>query len=608
VRKLLSLLLVVVMLFGLATTALAYTDVTATTQTGPVEKLSALGIIKGYADGTFKPENPITRAEFAAVIVRAMGLEEAAKLINSPTKFSDVTANYAWAYGYINIASAKGIIKGDPNGKFRPGDKVSFAEAITMLLRAGGWDAACSTMDWPAGFVMKAVEFGITDDVAFDAAAAANRGAVAVMTYNALSMEMAKWVDTSKSYVNDDVTLGNYYLRAIEKTVIVSGIPNAMTALKANQVGTEDGAMYVPTGVDPNAFLGREARVIKVGDKYVYMADVTSADDIIAGVDFVSATHDTIKYNDGDNDITLAFQNFPRCSFFVNNTYGQEWHNLSAGCTLTMFLDANGLVRCVIANKWTEDQRIVADKHVKGVDGETANAFIGDSGHSYPVSDNTTFTKNGKPATFADLKIGDVYYVQADFTGKATHVELYDTKVTGKVSAVALNAKGQAVLTINATNYTVDGAAFTNGYVTLNDSPIDKAGIGSFVNFDATLKLNATGKALVVTGTTTALIGKVTAIDDENDKLTVSIKGVSNTYVHLAVCELVADGLAKGDYVSMTQRADGKITSIIHFELSPTFTVKAVDTTNKAHPLARRHARHLQVRRQRLRRPPRHLG
>jgi hypothetical protein len=369
-RKLLSVLLVLVMLFGLTTTALAYTDVTATTQTGPVEKLSALGIIKGYADGTFKPENPITRAEFAAVIVRAMGLETAAKLINSPTKFSDVTANYAWAYGYINIASAKGIVKGDPDGRFRPSDKVSFAEAITMLLHAGGWDAACSTMDWPAGFVMKAVEFDLTDDVAFDANAPANRGAVAVMTYNALAMPMARWNDTSKTYENDQATMAIRYLNAYEKTIIVTGVPNCNPTLKANQVVTSDGAMYVPTGVAPNPLLGREMRVIKVGSTYVYMADATPADRVIANVTFVSVAGNQVIYNDGDDNVALTVAS--TCYLYLNNQ-AASWAGLSNECTMTLFLNESGAVRFVVANKWSHQQFLVTHKDIKGIDGATRN-------------------------------------------------------------------------------------------------------------------------------------------------------------------------------------------------------------------------------------------
>jgi hypothetical protein len=580
------MLLLVVMLFGMATTASAYTDVSAAAQTGPIEKLSALGIIKGYADGTFRPTNPITRAEFAAVIVRTMGLEQAAKLVDTPTKFSDVTAKHAWAYGYINVASAEGIIKGDPDGKFRPSDTVSFAETITMLLRASGWDAACSAAEWPTGFVTKAVEFGLTEGVAFSARAAANRGSVAIMTYNALWSPMALWNDVTKTWTSDAVTLAKHYLDATEKTVIVGITPALEVALKPNQIVADpDGLRYIPAGANLSGLLGREVRVIQVGaDKYVYMADATPSDRIITGVTFVSRTPTTVTFTDGAQSFTKTLA---ASGYVIRNNRGVFLGDLNTNCDLTIYLDAEGQARYIIANEWVHEQYIVAEKHVKGIDGATSDYFMSDCGCRVNIQTNTVFVRNGKPATFAELAVGDVFYLQTaeiptgvePETREATYIELYDNRVTGKVSAVALNAKGEAVLTLSGTNYTIDNAAFSRSYVTLDAANLTKAGIGGLVNFDATLKLNAAGKATVVAGTTTALIGRVvkTPAAGITDKLSVSVRGTETEYTSL----VNVAGVVKDDYVAMTQRADGKLTSIYHFHPDTGYVVKSIDTVNR---------------------------
>lgn len=583
-KKLFSLLLVAVMLFGMATTAFAYTDVTATAQTGPVEKLNALGILKGYADGTFKPENPITRAEFAAVIVRTMGLEQAATLINNPTKFSDVTAQYAWAYGYINIATAKGVIKGDPNGKFRPADKVSYAEVVTMILRAGGWDAACSTMDWPAGFVMKAVEFGLTKDVSFDAAAAANRGAVAVMTYNALSMKMAKWNDVAKVYENDNATLAARFLNATEKTVIVTSVPAINANIKANQVvtleaGTPDvtATFTAPAGADVNALLGRKVNVIQVGtDAYAYIADVTAAADIVTGTVKTALVGNVIKVTVGSTDTDYTVTG----ATVVRNNQVKTTADVAVDDNVTMFLKSDGTVRFIVAKAYTAPQVLVTAKTTKGVDGETANTFTAGA-TTYTVASNTVYTLNGKAADFAAIAKGQVVYVQANGT-VALVVDMYDGKVTGKVTGVGFNSNGSAYVTVNGTNYTVDTLAYTAD-VTLDGVLVAKADIGKFVNFDVTLKLNADGKARVVTGVTSAIMGKVTKIDTTDGtgylgKITVNFKGTATEYTY--TCADPATVIV-GDYVAMNQRADGKVTKITEYTIALTGTVKAIDTANK---------------------------
>ncbi|OWA35810.1 hypothetical protein B9G55_07930 [Saccharibacillus sp. O16] len=87
------------------------------------------GIIKGYANGTFGPDEPITRAEFAAIASRFDQLASGEQMA-----FKDVRASY-WAVDYIASGAAKGWIKGYPDGTFRPEDYVSRAEAVTLVNR-----------------------------------------------------------------------------------------------------------------------------------------------------------------------------------------------------------------------------------------------------------------------------------------------------------------------------------------------------------------------------------------------------------------------------------------------------------------------------------------
>ena len=93
-----------------------------------VKYLTYKQIIKGYPDNTFKPDNPITRAEFAALI---SGFDELTP--SEKNRFSDIDGH--WAVGYINSAAEKGWITGYPDGTFKPEGKMTRAEIVTVINR-----------------------------------------------------------------------------------------------------------------------------------------------------------------------------------------------------------------------------------------------------------------------------------------------------------------------------------------------------------------------------------------------------------------------------------------------------------------------------------------
>ena len=91
--------------------------------------MSEKKLVSGYPDGTFKPNAPITRAEFASIASRFDKLSEEARL-----KFSDVKENY-WAYKFISSAEDKGWISGYPDGTFKPEKNITRAEVVSSTNR-----------------------------------------------------------------------------------------------------------------------------------------------------------------------------------------------------------------------------------------------------------------------------------------------------------------------------------------------------------------------------------------------------------------------------------------------------------------------------------------
>lgn len=122
--------------------------------------LSQLGIITGYEDGTFRPEQEITRAEFAALAVRALALaDEAKQLASAP--FDDTGSH--WSAGNIAIGVQKGIINGYGDGNFGPDDTVTYEQAVKMLVAMLGYDSeAAAAGGYPDGYMKVAGETGVT--------------------------------------------------------------------------------------------------------------------------------------------------------------------------------------------------------------------------------------------------------------------------------------------------------------------------------------------------------------------------------------------------------------------------------------------------------------
>ncbi|QRN84665.1 S-layer homology domain-containing protein [Clostridia bacterium] len=96
-----------------------------------VNDMASRKVISGYTDGTFNPNGAITRAEFAVIMVQALGLDDGAV----ENEFSDV-ADSAWYSGYIATAKHYGLISGYEDGTFRPNDRITREQAITILALA----------------------------------------------------------------------------------------------------------------------------------------------------------------------------------------------------------------------------------------------------------------------------------------------------------------------------------------------------------------------------------------------------------------------------------------------------------------------------------------
>ncbi|MHB8926563.1 MAG: S-layer homology domain-containing protein [Bacillota bacterium] len=114
-----------------------FADVQLDTPERPyIEVAYELGIVNGYPDHSFRPEADISRAEMTAMILRALGWEKLAQTTSAgKAVYPDQSAIADWAIGYALLAYKTGIIKGYPDGTFRPLDQTTRSQAVVLVAR-----------------------------------------------------------------------------------------------------------------------------------------------------------------------------------------------------------------------------------------------------------------------------------------------------------------------------------------------------------------------------------------------------------------------------------------------------------------------------------------
>ena len=189
-----------------------------------VDTLVSLGVINGYTDGSFKPNDTVTRAEMAKMIyVLRTGNSDASAYNNDKTSFTDVNGH--WAAGFIKYCQSVGIIAGQSATKFAPDQTVTAQEAAKMLLVTLGYDAQKAGLvgtTWASKTNALADENGLLEDVNTSFTGPCPRQYAAQLIYNAIDAATVVWRDdayTKYNYNGDEnKTIGEKYM-GLSKTV-----------------------------------------------------------------------------------------------------------------------------------------------------------------------------------------------------------------------------------------------------------------------------------------------------------------------------------------------------------------------------------------------------
>ena len=273
-KKLLAMVLALVMTLSLAVSANAVKADEKINEdyAEAVAVLNGMGVFKGYEDGSFKPENNITRAEVATIIYRIytkdVAKNDKSGLYATYNKFSDM-AGAGWAAGYIGYCANAEFVKGYPDGTFKPSGNVTGYEVLAMILRAVGYDknGEFTGADWALNVAKYAEQLGILKNVAktTDLSAPATRELVAEILFRAIQSPMVTYTaafgyqnvglngDKDGKLFQNNVTLGkkNFDLKKDDKTADKFGRPTITWTYKTGDEETVIAVKPLATFTEP---------------------------------------------------------------------------------------------------------------------------------------------------------------------------------------------------------------------------------------------------------------------------------------------------------------------------------------------------------------------
>ena len=460
-RKITSFLVATAMTAGMTLTSFAALpgDVVDSKYEEAIETLGALEIMVGDAEtGNFRPNDTLKRSEFAKVAVETMGLGDVAKGNMQKTQFPDVVENH-WANGYINVASQQGIVIGDDEGNFRPDDTIKYSEAMAMLVRITGYEpSAESKGGYPSGHMVVGTQNGIAKNAAGAANDGVQRGVVAQMTFNSLTIDMMEQVGfgSDVKYEIGDKTLLSDYLNTRKVSAQITAVGTSSitgtSSLKDNEIRLGEDVYEVADkalhnvrnllGFNVVAYIQEQDD----SDEYVILARAEKnknnskkiAADDIESVKSSGSLHTVEYWLDKDNDKDTQKLDISADAKMIYNGKAVEFdaNLLKPEAGRIVALDHNNddvydIVFVIATENYVVEEVISSSNRVTDKYGKPSLVLD-------PDDKDIKFTiyRGEQSLKLDDLKEWDVLSVAKSKDGKIIEVEVSSESVTGKVEEI----------------------------------------------------------------------------------------------------------------------------------------------------------------------------
>ena len=516
-----------------ASAAISFSDLPSDhTYYQAITNLAAEGIINGFEDGSYKPEDPVTRAQFTKIICYATYVGDMTHGEDAKKVFSDVAPDH-WAINNIITAYKAKIINGMGDGTFNPDGKVLYEQAVKMAACAIGYPESRAEREggYPAAFIKFAQKQGMLKNVAGVQGEPLTRAKVAQLIDN---MRNAKRVDTESGEQGESLREETTTSSSVEgRIVAINGVALyhaevATTTCRNNQIELEkaDGtreSFWIDNINIENAYdyLGRSVTVhydVDAGSDYDQATNIVFQSrrnaEFTVDIDDVASYSSTLLeyYDENDNEKKYSIASgaiIVHNGQAINTTFDVIMAGIEAGSAPYNNVDA-GNIKLVCSNSAdTADVIFISTYktyYATSVTKRTYTVTDGQRGGIGSVvldetdrSKKMTFTKNGSSATFSNIATYNMVSVAESQNGKIVDVRISDKTASGTIESIV----GGKIKLKNSDKL----------YEKITRSSGD---VGLVVGNAVLLRLDAFGKIVdtKVTSSTTLSYGYLSSVED----------------------------------------------------------------------------------------------
>lgn len=454
-KKIISVITTVLLLLGSFGMSGVYAAPTYSDNVAPL--LSELKIMQGDPDGNMRLNDFVSRAECTKIAVASSKYRDKVAIGSKTSPFKDVPAEH-WGAPYITIAVKNGLCKGYLDATFKPGDTVTYEEALTMFLRVLDYSEDDFGSSWPDGQIGIAKNIGLCDDLSKTTGEALTRRDIMIIVYNLLNTP-AK--NSANVYLSE-------FDRTITDDVILIASSNESSAVDTGKVATSVGTYKITDNFNYDNIGKRGSIVLRNNDTIVSFIPSENSNKEKKTVVYSVLDNDIVTYNNGNFDkLNLTTDTV----FYKDNTkttYSAISQKIEMGDILKVNYKSNGNIDYIVYEEGKMNGPVT-------VSGSSWYAVFNIN------PDSTTIMRDGSKTTLSGLKTNDIAYYSEDLNMILT----YSKKITGIYESATPNKDTPTSVTVSGTTYKIEGI---NAFTKLSSS-------GNFQYGDTvTLLLGKTGE------------------------------------------------------------------------------------------------------------------
>lgn len=476
-NKIVSLVLALGILLSIAiptvsaADTLSFSDVPSDyTYYSAITNLTAEGIINGFEDGTFKPEDPVTRAQFTKIICYALNVGSIKYSEADRAKFPDVDPNH-WAIDNITTAKNSGIINGYDDGTFKPENSVLYEQAVKMAVCALGYPedraerAGGTAGAYPNGYLNLASKAKLLDKITgAKIGEPLTRGRVAQLIDNMLGAEQ---FDAENGTTGNTLRDQTSSTRSSAEGRIVAVYGTSIYYDEESECNKKQIELELNNG--KREFYGIEN--LNINDLNDYLGrSVIVYYEIESGADYYEAYNIAFQ-NKKNYEVTINvddIEDFTNSKLEYWTEDGEDTETISVASDIAIihngqavkdrlsdiiddFSDKSGYLTliCSLDND-TADVAFVRTYEtvfVNSIDSKNYKIYdYYDSSRSFTLdetdrSKTITFTKDGKASTFSGITTSSVVSISSSDDGKLIDVQISTKRQSGTITDVLSDDK-----------------------------------------------------------------------------------------------------------------------------------------------------------------------